>query len=66
MSFGGLLAPAATPQDIVAKLETACAAAAKDEAYVTASSRAAQPLNNYAAARYSGNVSRRTSSPSAG
>ncbi len=48
VSFGGLLAPATTPQDIIGKLETACAAAAKDEAYVTASARAAQPLNNYA------------------
>jgi tripartite-type tricarboxylate transporter receptor subunit TctC len=42
-SFGGLLAPAATPAPIVAKLSQACAAAAKDEAYRSVAERAAQP-----------------------
>jgi tripartite-type tricarboxylate transporter receptor subunit TctC len=48
VSFGGLLAPAATPKEILAKLEIACAGAAKDDAYVTAAGRAAQPPNHYA------------------
>jgi tripartite-type tricarboxylate transporter receptor subunit TctC len=47
-SFGGLLAPAATPAAIVDKLAGACAGAAKDETYATAAKRAAQPDDYYA------------------
>jgi tripartite-type tricarboxylate transporter receptor subunit TctC len=47
-SFGGLMAPAATPASIVAKLADACAAAAKDTSYVTAAQGAAQPPDYYA------------------
>lgn len=47
-SFGGLLAPAATPAPVLAKLANACAHAAKDEAYATAAKRAAQPTDYYA------------------
>ena len=48
ISFGGLLAPAATPAGIVAKLEGACAGAAKDEVYAMAAKRGGQPDNYYA------------------
>lgn len=48
ISFGGLMAPAGTPAPILAKLEEACAGAAKDEAYITAAKRAAQPPSYYA------------------
>ena len=48
ISFGGLLAPAATPTEIVGKLETACEGAAKDEIYATAAKRGGQPPNYYA------------------
>ena len=48
VSFGGLLAPAGTPVDVLSKLETACAGAARDEAYATAAKRAAQPPSYYA------------------
>jgi tripartite-type tricarboxylate transporter receptor subunit TctC len=47
-SFGGLLAPARTPAAVIGKLADACAAAAKDEAYVTTAARAFQPANYYA------------------
>ena len=47
-SFGGLLAPAATPADVVDKLAGACAVAAKSEAYETVARRAAQPTDYYA------------------
>ncbi|MSP47543.1 MAG: tripartite tricarboxylate transporter substrate binding protein [Xanthobacteraceae bacterium] len=46
-SFGGLMAPAATPAPIIAKLATGCAAAAKDDMYVTTAKRAAQPDDYY-------------------
>jgi tripartite-type tricarboxylate transporter receptor subunit TctC len=48
ISFGGLMAPAGTPEPIIARLVDACAGAAKDEAYATAASRAAQPPSYYA------------------
>jgi tripartite-type tricarboxylate transporter receptor subunit TctC len=47
-SFGGLLAPAATPGPIIAKLAEACAAAAKDVSYANAAQGAAQPPDYYA------------------
>ncbi len=47
-SFGGLMAPAGTFPAVVAKLATACAGAAKDEAYKTTAERAAQPPDYYA------------------
>lgn len=47
-SFGGLLAPAATPAGVIDKLAGACAGAAKDEAYETVAKRAAQPADFYA------------------
>ena len=47
-SFGGLLAPAATPAPVIARLAEACAVAAKDTAYVTATQGAAQPPDYYA------------------
>ncbi|MFM9500666.1 hypothetical protein ACKI1Q_44780, partial [Streptomyces galilaeus] len=46
--FGGLMAPAGTFPAVVAKLATACAGAAKDEAYKTTAERAAQPPDYYA------------------
>lgn len=48
VSFGGLLAPAGTPEDVLGKLETACAGAARDEAYAVAAKRGAQPPSYYA------------------
>ena len=48
ISFGGLLAPAATPAPILAKLAAACAGSAKDESYKTTATRAAQPDDYYA------------------
>jgi tripartite-type tricarboxylate transporter receptor subunit TctC len=48
ISFGGLLAPAGTPAGIVAKLESACAGAAKDEIYASAAKRGGQPPNYFA------------------
>jgi len=47
-SFGGLLAPAATPAPVIDKLAGACAGAAQDEAYATVARRAAQPADYYA------------------
>ncbi|MBX9840971.1 MAG: tripartite tricarboxylate transporter substrate binding protein [Xanthobacteraceae bacterium] len=46
-SFGGLMAPAATPAPVVSRLAGACAGAAKDEAYATTAKRAAQPDDYY-------------------
>lgn len=46
-SFGGLMAPAATPAPVIARLASACAGAAKDEAYATTAKRAAQPDDYY-------------------
>jgi len=43
-----LLAPVGTPAEIVAKLESACAGAAKDEIYASAAKRGGQPPNYYA------------------
>jgi len=48
ISFGGLMAPAATPKEIIAKLEQACEGAAKDDIYATAAKRGAQPPDYYA------------------
>jgi tripartite-type tricarboxylate transporter receptor subunit TctC len=42
-SFGGLLAPSATPPERLAVLEAACASAALGEAYAAAARRALQP-----------------------
>lgn len=47
-SFGGLMVPAGTFPTVVTKLATACAGAAKDEAYKTTAERAAQPPDYYA------------------
>jgi len=47
-SFGGLLAPAATPLGIIDKLAGACAGAARDEVYETVAKRAAQRADYYA------------------
>ena len=47
-SFGGLLAPIATPGLILSKLQSSCQAAAKEEIYVTTAKRAGQPDNYYA------------------
>jgi tripartite-type tricarboxylate transporter receptor subunit TctC len=46
-SFGGLMAPVATPAPIIAKLAEACAGAVKDESYKTTAERAAQPTDYY-------------------
>jgi tripartite-type tricarboxylate transporter receptor subunit TctC len=43
-----LLAPAATPKEIIAKLEAACAGAATDEIYASAAKRGGQPPSYYA------------------
>jgi tripartite-type tricarboxylate transporter receptor subunit TctC len=50
-SFGGLLAPAATPAPIMRKLTQACADAAQDDAYATVAKRAGQPADYYADAK---------------
>ena len=42
-SFGGLLAPRATPQPILSKLSSACAEAAKNDLYATIAKNAGQP-----------------------
>ena len=42
-SFGGLLAPRATPQPILSKLSSACAEAAKNDLYATIARNAGQP-----------------------
>jgi tripartite-type tricarboxylate transporter receptor subunit TctC len=46
-SFGGLLAPAATPAPIIGKLAAACADAAKDQTYAMIAKRAGQPAEYY-------------------
>jgi tripartite-type tricarboxylate transporter receptor subunit TctC len=48
LSFGGLLASAATPANVIDKLAGACAGAARDEAYEAVAKRAAQPADFYA------------------
>jgi tripartite-type tricarboxylate transporter receptor subunit TctC len=47
-SFGGLFAPVGTPAPVVARLASACAAAAKDNMYAIAARDAAQPTDYYA------------------
>jgi tripartite-type tricarboxylate transporter receptor subunit TctC len=47
-SFGGLLAPPATPQPILSKLSSACAESAKSDLYATIAKRAGQPDDYYA------------------
>jgi tripartite-type tricarboxylate transporter receptor subunit TctC len=47
-SFGGLLAPPATPQPILSKLSSACAEAAKNDLYATTAKRVEQPDDYYA------------------
>jgi tripartite-type tricarboxylate transporter receptor subunit TctC len=46
-SVGGLMAPAATPRDIVSKLAAACEYTAKDAPYQETARRVGQPLNYY-------------------
>jgi tripartite-type tricarboxylate transporter receptor subunit TctC len=46
-SFGGLFAPAATPEDRIARIEAACERAAATEAYRTAARGASQPADFY-------------------
>jgi tripartite-type tricarboxylate transporter receptor subunit TctC len=46
-SFGGLFAPAGTPEDRIARIEAACATAAASEVYRTAARNASQPANFY-------------------
>jgi tripartite-type tricarboxylate transporter receptor subunit TctC len=48
ISFGGLMAPAGTPEPVLARLAQACEGAAKDEAYVKAAKAGGQPDNYYA------------------
>jgi tripartite-type tricarboxylate transporter receptor subunit TctC len=48
VSFGGLMAPANTPEAVVAKLAAACEGAAKDAAYAEAAKRGGQPDTYYA------------------
>jgi tripartite-type tricarboxylate transporter receptor subunit TctC len=47
-SFGGLLAPAKTPPQVVSRLAWACEWAAREEPYVSTAKRLAQPENYYA------------------
>jgi tripartite-type tricarboxylate transporter receptor subunit TctC len=44
-SFGGLFAPAGTPEDRIARIEAACAEAAQGEVYRTAARTGSQPAN---------------------
>jgi tripartite-type tricarboxylate transporter receptor subunit TctC len=46
-SFGGLFAPAGTPEDRIARLEAACERAAATEAYRSAARNASQPADFY-------------------
>lgn len=46
-SYGGVLAPAGLPAAMRARLETACAGAARDETYVAMARRTLQPANHY-------------------
>jgi tripartite-type tricarboxylate transporter receptor subunit TctC len=48
VSFGGLMAPSATPEPIIARLAPACEGAAKDEAYVKAAKAGGQPDSYFA------------------
>jgi tripartite-type tricarboxylate transporter receptor subunit TctC len=48
VSFGGLMAPAGTPEPIMATLERGCAEAAQDETYRRVAEGGAQPPNYYA------------------
>ena len=48
VSFGGLLAPAATPAPVMRKLAQACADTAKDDVYATIAKRAGQPDDYFA------------------
>jgi tripartite-type tricarboxylate transporter receptor subunit TctC len=47
-SFGGLLAPRATPEPILSKLSSACAEAAKNDLYAMIAKNAGQPSDYYA------------------
>ena len=46
-SFGGLFAPAGTPEDRIARIEAACATAAASEVYRTAARTGSQPANYF-------------------
>jgi tripartite-type tricarboxylate transporter receptor subunit TctC len=46
-SFGGLFAPAGTPDDRVARIEAACATAAASDSYRSAARTGSQPTNYY-------------------
>jgi tripartite-type tricarboxylate transporter receptor subunit TctC len=46
-SFGGLFAPAGTPEDRIARIEAACTAAANSEAYRTAARTGSQPADYF-------------------
>ncbi len=46
-SFGGLFAPANTPEDRIAKIEAACAVAAQSDAYRAAARTGSQPSNYF-------------------
>lgn len=48
VSFGGMMAPAKTPEPALARLATACEAAAKDETYVRTAKAGGQPDNYFA------------------
>jgi tripartite-type tricarboxylate transporter receptor subunit TctC len=48
VSFGGLFAPAATPEPVLRKLAQACAEAAKDDGYAVIAKRAGQPDDYFA------------------
>ncbi|MCC7348621.1 MAG: tripartite tricarboxylate transporter substrate binding protein [Variibacter sp.] len=48
ISFGGVMAPATTPEPILEKLAAACEGAAREPAYVEAAKRGGQPDNYYA------------------
>lgn len=47
VSIGGLMAPAATPRDIVSRLAAACEQSAKDPAYADAARQVGQPDNYF-------------------
>jgi tripartite-type tricarboxylate transporter receptor subunit TctC len=46
-SFGGLFAPAGTPEDRIARIEAACATAAASDSYRAAARTGSQPTNFY-------------------
>jgi len=48
-SFGGLFAPAGTPEDRIARIEAACTAAAASEIYRTAARTGSQPTSYFLA-----------------